>query len=86
MLQVSECVNRVGFWSQIAEFCKLLAPITDVVRCSMSRTSSLADVVLHWLQLARLLQAAESGANLPPGELFDGSAFQCSRESEHLCQ
>ncbi|DBA93026.1 TPA: hypothetical protein ACH3X2_14243 [Trebouxia sp. C0005] len=62
---VSECVNRVSFWSQIAEICKLLAPITDVVRGSMSRTSSLADVVLHWLHLARFLQAAETGANLP---------------------
>ena len=75
MFQVSECVNRVSFWSQIAEFCKLLAPITDVLRGNLSQTSSLADVVLHWLQLARLLQAAD-GANLPPGEL-EGSAFQC---------
>ena len=76
MCQVSECVNRVSFWSQIAEFCKLLAPITDVFRGNMSRTSSLADVVLHWLHLARFLQAAETGANLPPGELLDSSTFQ----------
>ncbi len=76
MFQVSECVKRVSFWSQIAEFCKLLAPITDVLRGNLSQTSSLADVVLHWLHLARHLQAAETGANLPPGKLLDSSAFQ----------
>ncbi|DBA79109.1 TPA: hypothetical protein ACH3X1_016820 [Trebouxia sp. C0004] len=73
---VTECANSVSFWSQIAKFCKLLAPITDVVKGNMSKTSSLADVMLHWLHLARSLQAAETEANLPHGELLDGSAFQ----------
>ncbi|KAL0024706.1 hypothetical protein WJX77_010071 [Trebouxia sp. C0004] len=62
---VTECANSVSFWSQIAKFCKLLAPITDVVKGNMSKTSSLADVMLHWLHLARSLQAAETEANLP---------------------
>ena len=78
MFQVRECVNRVSFWSQIAEFCKLLAPITNVLRGTSSRTSSLADVVLHWLHLARFLQAAETGANLPHGELLTAQPFRTS--------
>lgn len=66
--QVKACVDSDSFWSHTAAYCKLLAPIADALNGIMLGTCTLANIMVHWLHLAKLLQAAATQSSLPQGK------------------
>lgn len=56
------------FWLQLHFLCSLLAPFAEAMARVQSRAASLADIVVHVLQLDRLLEAAKTVSVVPAGK------------------
>ena len=76
--QVKVCVNSDSFWAHTAAYCKLLAPFADALSGIVSGISTLANIMLHWLHLAKLLQAAATQSSLPQGQDTVACCLHCN--------
>lgn len=66
--QAVEAVSSDAFWAQLQSLCSLLAPFAQAVALVQSRRATLADIVMHLLQLANLLEASKADGVVQSGE------------------
>ena len=63
-----EAASSDVFWAQLQSLCSLLAPFAEAVALVQSGTATLADIAIHLLQLANILEAAKTVSVVPAGK------------------
>lgn len=69
-----------AYWSHLHLLCSLLAPFAEAIASVQSRAAGLADIIMHLLQLAKILEAAKAGSVAPAGKPYDYSLALSTKE------